>query len=91
MVKYKFTEPLANSAAVGEYVIFDNVVLLGLNVPEPPDQIPPLAPATVAFNVARGFCVHSVLSGPAFAEIATENAVTVTDLYTDGQPEASVS
>ena len=80
VVKYKLTEPLASSAAVGEYVILDNVVLLGLKIPVPPDQIPPLEPVTVPFNVARGFCEQSVLSAPAFAEIATENAVTVTDL-----------
>ena len=38
-VKVKFTKPAVSSAALGEYIAF-KLVLLGVNVPVPLDQIP---------------------------------------------------
>jgi len=66
-------------------------VLLGLNTPAPPDQIPPLAPVTIPFRIVFGLCAQLVSLAPAFAEIGTLNAVTVTEAVAGGQPEASES
>ena len=55
VVNVKSTKPTANSAAVGEYVAPESVVLLGLNIPAPPDQIPPKAAVTEPVRVVTGF------------------------------------
>ena len=62
-----------------------NVELSGLNVPEPPDQIPPVAIVTEPFNNAVGAEAQTVWLIPAFAvgdvvivtTIASETAVHV--------------
>ena len=77
VVNINFTNPAASSAAVGEYDAA-SVVLLGLNTPPPPDQIPVFVPVTEPLKIVIGFCLQIVLSAPALAEMATEKEVTVT-------------
>ena len=53
MVRVRSTNPFAISAAEGVYVAL-RLILLGLNTPAPPDQIPPLAPVLLPFNKGCG-------------------------------------
>jgi len=64
-------------------------VLPGINVPLPPDQIPPVAATTLPFKVTVGNVAHKVWFGPALAVIGDGKEVTVTVAEVGGQSVAS--
>src|SRR5690606_37242727 len=83
LVRVRVTEPAARSAAVGVYTAF-RVVLLGLKLPAPPLQMPPVAPEMLPFRFIAGALAHTEASVPAFT-IGARVKVMVRLLLADRQ------
>src|ERR1051325_7473285 len=93
LVSVRVTVPAVFSAAVGAYVAF-KVFAFGVNVPAPPDHVPPEATVTEPASVTVALLEHTVWSAPALAVGAVVIVITITSFTPVHPPlfvEVSVS
>lgn len=89
VVRVRVTVPALISAAEGVYTAL-SVFALGLYVPVPPDQVPPVAFVTEPARVIAGLVEQTVCAGPALATGAALMVTSLSDVTAEHPVGASV-